>query len=155
MWSCLRSTWLGQVCCTSYRFLHLKATAFYLQPLDRVPLDDRPWFGKSRVGVNKLKSFIPEITVEAGLDVHYTNHSLRAMAITRMYNAGVPEALIAEKSGHRSTKALRVYEKTSEAQQKQAGQSIQIEKEFCAVIVNKENHTPKSECVNENLSLQL
>ena len=76
--------------------------------------------------------------------MHYTNHSLRATAITRMYNAGVPETIIAEKSGHRSTKALRVYEKTSDAQQKQAGQSIQVEEEFRAVVVNKENHVPKS-----------
>ena len=31
-----------------------------------------------------------------------------------MFNSGIPEKLIAENSGHRSTKALRCYEKTAE-----------------------------------------
>ena len=51
--------------------------------------------------------------------MRYTNHSLRATAITRMFNNGIPEKVIAEASGHRSIKALRCYEHTSE-QQKQA-----------------------------------
>ena len=49
--------------------------------------------------------------------VHYTNHSLCATAITRMFNSGVPEKNIAENSGHKSTKALRWYERTSSEQQ--------------------------------------
>ena len=122
--------------------------AFYLRPLDKVPSsDDKPWYCKSRVGVNKLKTIITEISVEAGLQVHYTNHSLRATAVTRMYNTGVPENLIAEKSGHRSLKALRAYKRTSEDQEKLAGQSIQVGKEFRAVVVDKENCAP--ECVHD------
>jgi len=39
----------------------------------------------------------------------YTNHSLRATAITRMFNGSIPEKVIAEKSGHKS---LRAYKKT-------------------------------------------
>ena len=35
-----------------------------------------------------------------------------------MFNSGVPEKLIAENSGHKSTKALRCYEHTSSEQQK-------------------------------------
>jgi len=83
--------------------------AFYLRPLEKVPSSNKPWYCKSRVGVNKLKTFIPEISAEAGLNVNYTNHSLRATAVTRMYNTGVPENLIAEKSGHKS---LKVYVRT-------------------------------------------
>ncbi len=76
---------------------------FYLRPLGIVLSGDRAWFCRSRVGVNKLKTFLPEISAESGLtDNHHTNHSLRATAVTRMYNTGVPEKLIAEKSGHRS-----------------------------------------------------
>ena len=95
------------------------------------------------MGVNKLKTIITEISVEAGLQVRYTNHSLHATAVTRMYNTGVPENLIAEKSGHRSLKALCVYEKTSEDQEKLAGQSIEEGKEFRAVVVDKENCAPE------------
>ena len=43
-----------------------------------------------------------------------------------MYNTGVPEKLIAEKSGHRSLKALRAYERTSEDQEKSAAKCIQL-----------------------------
>ena len=43
--------------------------------------------------------------------------SLRATAITRMFTSGISEKVIADTSGHRSTKALRCYEHTSEQQQ--------------------------------------
>ena len=69
---------------------------------------------------------MPDIAAELGLGVHYTNHSLRATAVTRMYNTGVPEKFIAEKSGHKSLKALRVYERTSKVQEKSAGECIQL-----------------------------
>ena len=94
--------------------------AFYLRPLSA----SGPWYGKSRVGVNTLKKFIPDLCKSAALSAHYTNHSLRATAITRMYKSGVPEKVISEKSGHRSLKALRVYEHTSVHQQKLARASI-------------------------------
>ncbi len=68
-----------------------------------------------------------EITAESGVTVHYTNHSLRATAVTRMFNKGVPEKLIAEKSGHRSLKALRVYERPSVSQEKSPGTCLQGE----------------------------
>ena len=97
----------------------------YLRPLDKVPGETKPWYCKSRVGINKLKTIIPDVCADCGLSTQYTNHSLRATAITRMYNKGVPEKLISEKSGHRSVKALRVYERTSEMQHKLAGKCVQ------------------------------
>lgn len=42
-------------------------------------------------------------------------HCLRATAVSRMYNAGIPESMISSKSGHRSVDELRVYEHPSEA----------------------------------------
>ena len=70
-------------------------------------------------------TFMLDIAAESGLGIHYTNHSLRATVVMRMYNTGVPEKLIAEKSGHKSFKAKCVYERTSEVQEKSAGQCIQ------------------------------
>ena len=46
---------------------------------------------KQRVGINVLKSILSELSEKSGVGVHYTNHSLRAIAITRMFNSGVPE----------------------------------------------------------------
>ena len=54
----------------------------------------------------------------------YTNHSLRATAMTRMFNQGVPEKVIAEKSGHRSLDGLRSYEHPSRKLEKAAGEII-------------------------------
>ena len=42
----------------------------------------------------------------------------------RMFNSGIPEKVIAENSGHRSTKALRCYERTSQEQQQTATRVI-------------------------------
>ena len=81
-----------------------------------------------RVGVNLLKNILPELSEQSGIDVRYTNHSLRATAITRMFNSGIPEKVIAETSGHRSTKSLRFYEHTSVQQQQAVTQAINSSK---------------------------
>ena len=67
---------------------------------------------------------MPGLCKDANLDAYYTNHSLRATAITRMYKAGVAENIFSEKSGHRGIKGLRAYEKTSITQEKIAGAVI-------------------------------
>ena len=56
---------------------------------------------------------LPLLSKESGIGVQYINHSLRATAITRMFNSGVEEKIIVETLAHKSTKALRVYEHTS------------------------------------------
>ena len=66
-----------------------------------------------RVGVNALKNILPELSKKSAIPVWYTNHSLWATAITRMFHAEVEEKVIAETSGHRSLKALRSYEATA------------------------------------------
>lgn len=50
------------------------------------------------------------------------NHSLRATGISRLYNGGVPEKLIMERSGHLSISGVRSYERTSELQKKEVSQ---------------------------------
>ena len=47
-----------------------------------------------------------------------SNHSLRATAITRMYESNVPTKLIMERSGHLPSGGLVPYERTSLAQKK-------------------------------------
>ena len=86
-----------------------------MRPLEKVPKEcGKSWYTSQRVGINTLKSFLPQLSVKAGCDVKYTNHSLRATSTTRMFSGGVPEKLIAEKTGHRSLQALnyRNYERT-------------------------------------------
>ena len=56
---------------------------------------------------------------EAGITGHKTNHSLRAYVATELFNAGIPEKVIQDRTGHRSLDGLRKYETISE-QQKEA-----------------------------------
>ena len=105
--------------------LVLNSEHFYMHPLQTAPVDDtKPWYTRQRVGVNTIKQFLPKICSGSGTDAKYTNHSLRATAITRMFNGNIPEKVIAEKSGHKSTKALRCYEKTSLQQEQVTGNII-------------------------------
>jgi len=69
-------------------------------------------FTNQRVSINTLKKAFYQ------LHQKITDHLLRATAITRMLTSGVEEKIITETSGHRSTKALRTYEHTSEQQRK-------------------------------------
>ena len=86
---------------------------FYMRPLEKPPVStSKPWYTKQRVGVNKLKEMLPSLSTESKCVTKYTNRSLRATAATRMFAGSVPEKLVAEKTGHRSLKALRSYERT-------------------------------------------
>ena len=91
---------------------------FYMRPLEQIPDDGKPWYTGQRVGINTLKTISPKLSSESGVDVKYTNHSLRATSATRMFTGGVPEKVIAEKTGHRSLQALGLYEKTQLSMEK-------------------------------------
>ncbi|CAC5388535.1 unnamed protein product [Mytilus coruscus] len=57
------------------------------------------------------------ICQEAGIGGFRTNHSLRASAATRMYDAGVDEQLICEVTGHRSNAVYKEQMKTEKENQ--------------------------------------
>ena len=97
-----------------------KADVFYLRPLPKVPSGhDSPWFSSVPLGKNKLAQFVKEMCKEADVGGNKTNHSLRATGATAMFSAGVPEKLVKSVTGHKSTKALEIYERLT-AEQKEA-----------------------------------
>ena len=53
---------------------------------------------------------------KAGISGNYTNHSSCAFGATKLFQAGVSEKLIQQRTGHRSIEALRQYEWTSSTQ---------------------------------------
>ncbi|CAC5376674.1 unnamed protein product [Mytilus coruscus] len=65
------------------------------------------------------KGTVKRLCTSIGLTGKRTNHSLRASAATRLYNAGIEEQRVAETTGHRSN-AVRVYKRTSADQQIEA-----------------------------------
>ena len=79
-----------------------KKGGFYLQPLRKYEELSKVWFSKQPMGHNTLQLVVPELFRAAGIDGHFTNHSLRATAATSLYQHGVDEQLIMERTGHRS-----------------------------------------------------
>ena len=99
--------------------------AFYLQPLPEAPMDPgKSWYKTTPMGVNSLKMMMPRVSELAGLRNRCTNHSLRATAATRMFASGIPEKVIAKFTGHKSSKALQVFERTTGEQVRKAGLAI-------------------------------
>ena len=88
---------------------------FYLTP-NKLSAESKSWYSLVPVGRNRLGSMLKDMCAEARIPGMFTNHSLRAYGATTLYNANVPKKLIQERTGHRSIKALRQYERTSESQ---------------------------------------
>lgn len=91
---------------------------FYWKSKEKVPLDaNAACFLIQPVGCNTLASMVKNMRSHIGV-TGKTNHSLRTTGVTRLFKANVPEKLIQERTGHKSTDALQRYERTSVVQQK-------------------------------------
>ncbi len=83
---------------------------FYLQPLASVPENpQKPWFSSVPVGRNTLGKMVKDICAQGKIVGNKTNHSLRATGASSMFQAGVPEKIIQQFTGHRSLAGLREY----------------------------------------------
>ena len=70
---------------------------------------DNVWYENCPLGVNKLGNMMREISQEAQLSRIYTNHSLRATAITLWSQASISSRQIMAISGHRNEQSLKHY----------------------------------------------
>ena len=96
--------------------------AFYLRPLDKFDASDPecPWFYARAVGHNSLKGMLKARCREGGIPfADGSNHSLRATGATRMLDAGVPEKVIMDRTGHHSLDGLKPYARVTDFQQQQ------------------------------------
>ena len=89
---------------------------FYLQPLKSPTATC--WYSKLPLGHSNLDSTVRRLFKTAGVEGYKTNHSLRATATSRLYQAGVDEQLVMERTGHRSVEGVRSYKRTGEKQRK-------------------------------------
>ena len=85
--------------------------AFYLQPLPKPSPDC--WFSNRPIGYNKLDGAVARLCKSTGIPGYRTNSSFRASAATRLYQAGVDEQLVMERTGHQSLEGVRSYKRTS------------------------------------------
>ena len=87
--------------------------AFYLKPLQKFK-GKSVWYSTVPLGHNKLNSMVKTMMSEAGVQGYYTNHSLRATAVSRLFQ-NVDDKLIKGVTGHRSD-ALQGYKRETEKQ---------------------------------------
>ena len=102
------------------------SNAFYFRPL-KIKLS----FDKAPVGVNTLNEILLQMCKAAGIK-RKTSHCLRVTFASSLFNAGVEEKLIRDRTGHCSN-ALYKYEKASEEKVKEVSAVLgpSSEKEKC------------------------
>lgn len=87
-----------------------KCSAFFQFPKrNHVDETDEVWFENRALGINKLGSMMKEISEAAHLSKKYTNHSVRATAITLWSDAQIPSRHIMNISGHRNEESIKHY----------------------------------------------
>ena len=98
---------------------------FYCRPLAVTPkgIDDS-WYVAMPVGKNVLSKMVAEMCSDAGIHGRKTNHSLRVAGVSSLFDAGVPERIIQQRSGHRSLEGLRVYERVTQQQQQEVSKIL-------------------------------
>ena len=87
---------------------------FYLQPA--VKPTSKCWYTSRPLGHNTLTKTMARLCATAGIEGFKTNHSLRATTATRLYQSGVDEQLVMERTGHRSLEGVRSYKRSSDEQ---------------------------------------
>ena len=97
--------------------LNPKQQAFYQRPMPNVNISDPTWYENKPLGVNKLRGMMKEISLGAGLSRIYTNHSVRATAITIWSDAEVPARHIMSISGHSNEQSIASYNTRPSVQQ--------------------------------------
>ena len=108
---------------------------FYLHPKKKFE-PNSPWYDCVPVGKERLRMYMENMCKEAGIQKK-TNHSLRATGATALFNAGVPEKLIRDVTGHRS-KALELYQRPSVKQKQSVSRVLMQGEQF-----EKENSNPQ------------
>ena len=89
--------------------------SFYLRPLKNPT--EHCWYAPRAIGHHTLDNTVSRICKAAGIKGFKTNHSLRVTTATRLFQAGVDEQLIMERTGHHSTDGIRTYKRSSAQQQ--------------------------------------
>ena len=116
--------------------LNPKSSAFFQYPSRNWAPSDPVWYNNKPFGINKLNSMMKKISQASQLSRVYTNHSVRATAITLWSNAVVPS--------HRNEQSLAHYNtRPSTAQLLHCSEvlSSRIQGSTALVSVQESTHT--------------
>ena len=104
--------------------LNPRCEALFQYPKRAATQEDQVWYDNKPLGVHKLGVMMKDLSKLASLSKIYTNHSVRATAITLWSNAQVPSRHIMAISGHRSEASLRNYNACPSSEQLRACSDI-------------------------------
>ena len=68
-------------------------------------------FTLNPVGHNTLGNTVKHLCEKAGIEGHYTNHSLRVTTATRGLEKEIAEKYVMERTGHRDVRSLQRYQR--------------------------------------------
>ncbi|KAL9957133.1 hypothetical protein ACROYT_G038735 [Oculina patagonica] len=89
--------------------LNPKQEAFFQKPRANFQQSDQVCYENKPFGTNKLPGIMKQISIGAGLSKSYTNHCVRATAITLWSDSCVPARHIMSISGHANEQSLASY----------------------------------------------
>ena len=100
----------SQQCVCCWRRCILMSTEYFERArTGPVKETDKTWFTRQALGHNLLGSMMERISERAGLSKKYTNHCVRATAVTILKENGVEDRKVCLVTGHKSEKSLEHY----------------------------------------------
>ena len=106
----------------SLRHLNPVNEFLFQRPKKTTP-DSDVWYDNMVIGERYLGD-MKKISKEADLSKIYSNHSIRATAVTILDKSGFEAPHIMSVSGHRSESSIRSYSKTDEATKKRISETL-------------------------------
>ncbi len=100
-----------------------KSNVLYKYSLCKANQRPCQWYSDKPVGINTISKCISNLMKQAGKKGNFINHSLHVTAATRMFEGGIEEQLVKEKTGHKSD-AICTYKCTSDSLMEQAEKAV-------------------------------
>ena len=83
------------------------------------PTDDKIWFCNKPLGTTTLDNMMKEMSKRAGIELHLTNHCLRATSVTVLSDHNCEARHIKSITGHKSDQAVESYNERPSMEQQQ------------------------------------
>ena len=116
---------------------------------------DAVWYENRVLGVNKLGNMMKELSLAAKLSRVYTNHCVRATAITLWSNAGLANRHIMAISGHRNEQSLKSYNSRPSSNQLQQCSNVLSQAlnpaSSTALAIPESQHSQRSTYYSQNV----
>jgi len=119
----------------------------FQRPNKEVSSNTVVWYDNMVVGERSLGDMMKRISKEANLSRIYTNHSIRATAVTILDKSGFEARHIMTVSGHRNESSIRAYSKTDQTTKRRMSETL--------TAASANNSAPNEDSVRlENLTAE-